>query len=374
MKKIVMFSLILGLGAVAFAASPKAEEKLPKQDSALLRFAGRALPWHPMSTFEILVDEKKMTPSGSLRLIQVGRNGGSAALRGRTTMLFDESANRIWIGSVGGLPQEQMGNGVEELKAFVSKFLPDLVMKNMRVRSELSWDVPTDGAAALVPFNLAIQTGYGSFDRPGAMSADGAYVVLGASYPFDEDPVAFRRRMFEESDLIMWDSEPSDEAIQIVEFSDFECPACRSKWPIVKNQIKRYPGKVLHGMVNFPLPEIHPWAFRAATAGWCIADMDASLLPQLKDTFYGLQQDMELSLVTPTAVDFVAGAGLDEAAFRDCYLKPPSLDGVHAQMAFGNRLGINSTPTYFINGWEVQAPDVIILNELFSKLLAGEEP
>lgn len=374
MKKIVLLMLILGLQTVALAAPPTAEPDLPQQDPSILRFVGRALPWHPMSTFEILVDEKKMTPSGSLRLIQVERKGGAAALRGRTTLLFDESANRMWIGSVGGLPQDRVGESVEDMKAFVSTFLPDLVMKNMRVRSELSWDVPMDGAAALVPFNLLIQTGYGSFERPGAMSADGAYVVLGAAYPFDEDPVAFRRDLFADSGLIMWDHEPGDEPIRIVEFSDFECPACRAKWPLIKAQVDRYPAKVLHGMVNFPLPEIHPWAFRAASAGWCVAKTKTSLLPQFKQTFYDLQQDMELSLVTPTALDFVAGNGLDEAAFRACYLKPPSLDGVHAQMTFGNRLGINSTPTYFINGWEIQAPDAYLLNELFSRLLSGEEP
>ena len=77
------------------------------------------------------------------------------------------------------------------------------------------------------------------------------------------------------------------------------------------------------------------------------------MLP-LKELFYSLQKDMEVSLVTTTSLDFIAGAGLDEEAFRACYLRPPSLSNVHAQIALAQDLGVMSTPTYFVNGWMVQ--------------------
>lgn len=372
-SKIVIVGLVLITASVVLAAPKKGNPELPPQDPELLRYVSRALAWHPTSHFKILTDDKHMTPSGSFRLIQVERTG-TQRLDGRTTMVIDEPAAGVWFGQVGGLPSHEIGDSVEELKTFVAGFISDLLMKNMRMKAVVDWDVEKKGASALLPFNLRIDTGYGEFQRPGAVTVDGAFVLLGAPLPYDQDPVAFRRELFENSLDIMWDHEIHEETVRIVEFSDFECPACRGKWPLIKNQVEKYPGRVVHGMVNFPLPSIHPWAFRAASAAWCVSKMSQTLLPDFKEVFYGLQNDMELSLVTPTSIDFVIGQGLDEEEFRECYLKPVSLDAVHSQMAFGNLLGINSTPSYFINGWLVMASDALSLDLMVKAMVAGEEP
>ncbi len=373
-SKMMITGLVLFTAAVVFAAPPATERELPPQDAEVLRFVGRALAWHPTSKFTILSDDKHMTPSGSFRLIQVERTGASPGLNSRSTLVIDEPGKAIWFGSVGSLPSKEVGKTVEELKAFVDVFIPDILMKNMRMKAKVDWNVTKEGPSALVPFELVVDTGYGDFRRPGAVTVGGAFVLLGAPMPFDQDPVAYRREMFETSKEIMWDHEAGGATVSIVEFSDFECPACRTKWPRIKSQIEKYPKAVLHGMVNFPLPSIHPWAFRAASAAWCVSEMSPKLLPQFKETFYSLQNDMELSLVTPTSVDFVIGQDLEEEQFRECYLKKISLDAVHAQMAFGNFLGISSTPTYFVNGWMVQAPDALSLDQLVKALVAGEEP
>ena len=372
-SRMIIVGLMLVAASVVFAAPPNAKPELPPQDAEVLRFVARALPWHPTSNFKILSDDKQMTPSGAFRLIQVERTG-SQRLDGRTSLLIDEPGKAVWFGNIGRLPSKDVGAGVEELKAFVEVFIPDLLMKNMRMKVKVDWNVTKQGPSALLLFALDVDTGYGSFRRPGAVTADGGLVLLGAPLPFDQDPVAYRRELFENSDTIMWDHENEDAMVRIVEFSDFECPACRVKWPLVKSQIEKNPETVLHGMVNFPLPSIHPWAFRSASAAWCVSDMSPTLLPQFKETFYSLQNDMELSLVTPTSVDYVIGHGLDEQQFLECYLKPVSLDAVHAQMAFGNALGINSTPTYFVNGWMLLASDALTLDQLVKAMIAGEEP
>jgi protein-disulfide isomerase len=369
----LMMGLVMMVAVAATAAPAGAKRELPPQDAKVLRFVSRAMAWSPTAKFEILSDVKHMTPSGSYRLIQVERSG-SPKLDGRTTIVIDEPGNWVWFGNIGSLPSKDVGAKPDELKDFVSDFIPQIMMKNMRMKVKVNWEVTAKGPSALLPFNLIVETGYGTFQRPGAVTVDGALVLLGAPLPYDQDPVAYRKELFEKSDAIMWDHEDTGSTVQIVEFSDFECPACRVKWPLIKSQIEKHPKDVLHGMVNFPLPSIHPWAFRAASAAWCVATMSPTLLPPFKETFYSLQNEMETSLVTPTSIDFVIGRDLDEERFRECYLKPVSLDAVHAQMAFGNGLGINSTPTYFINGWKVLAADALTLDLLVKALLAGEEP
>jgi protein-disulfide isomerase len=173
----------------------------------------------------------------------------------------------------------------------------------------------------------------------------------------------------------MWDTE-SDAAskLDIVEFSDFECPACKGKWPLVKQSIEKHGNAVRHGMVSFPLTTIHPWAFRAASASWCVAEQSPSSLISFKETFYSLQREMQVSEVTPTSIDFVAGNGLDETAFRSCYLREPSLDAVHRQMSLGQVMAVRATPTYFVNGWLIQVPDDTWFPDFLETLLRGEEP
>ena len=246
---------------------------------------------------------------------------------------------------------------------------------NMRVR--LSWDEPYGATAgAIIPFTLVVNTGYGEYDKPVAVTADGRLFVMGAAMPFDEDPVAFRRALFADSESVVWDTHGGSEAkkIEIVEFSDLECPACRAKWPMVENVLEANGSAVRHGMVSFPLISIHPWAFRAASATWCIGEQDPEKVIPFKELFYDLQRDMEVSLVTDTAVDFVVGQKMDEEIFRGCYLRGSSLDAVHRQLALGHRVGVNATPTYFVNGWMIQMAGQEWFPGLIARLAAGQDP
>ena len=165
-----------------------------------------------------------------------------------------------------------------------------------------------------------------------------------------------------------------EQEVEIVEFSDLECPACKGKWPMVKGAMESSGAAIRHGMVSFPLTSIHPWAFRASSATWCVGAQSADQVIGFKELFYELQRDMEVGLVTPTSTDFVAGNGLDEEAFRACYLRGSSLDAVHAQLALGHRVGVNATPTYFVNGWMIQMPQDEWFADLISRLAKGQEP
>lgn len=65
---------------------------------------------------------------------------------------------------------------------------------------------------------------------------------------------------------------PAGAKVQIVEFSDFECPYCVRAYPTVKQIMKDYEGKVQVYFKHFPLTQIHPNAQKAAEASLCAAD------------------------------------------------------------------------------------------------------
>ena len=228
---------------------------------------------------------------------------------------------------------------------------------------------------AIIPFHLVVDTGYGQFPKPVAVTSDGRLLIMGAGMPLEGDPVAIRRALFDDSDFVVWDHGGSGEIkVEIVEFSDLECPACKGKWPMVKAAMESSGAAIRHGMVSFPLTSIHPWAFRASSATWCVGAQAAEQVIGFKELFYDLQRDMEVALVTPTSTDFVVGNGLDEEAFKACYLRGASLDAVHAQLALGHRVGVNATPTYFVNGWMIQMPQDEWFADLISRLAKGQDP
>jgi protein-disulfide isomerase len=357
----------------AFAGAQDAGK--PEPAPKVMRFIKRALAWYPDSQFELVSNTKFQTPSGSYRFVEVSRTCASRLLTGKPTMLVDDNANTIWLGSVGELPPfQQAGASPEALRTFLSQFLPEALNASMGLKVELVWDVGPRRPGALIPFYLKIDSGYGNYQRRAAVTVDGKYLVMASEMPLDEDPVAYRRRLLGNSDLVVWDIENGNETVDIVEFSDLECPACKSKWPIVNAVVQKNAGSVRHGMVSYPLTSIHPWAFRAASASWCVTLQDPHALVSFKETFYALQREMEVSLVTPTSVDFIAGRGLDEAAFRECYLRPPSIDAVHRQLGLSHSMGVNATPTYFVNGWRIQVPDTTWFPQFIERLANGLEP
>jgi protein-disulfide isomerase len=362
---------------VFFSVPLSAEgEDPPEPAPKVMRFAERALAWYPDSVFRLVSNTRVQTPSGSFRLVEVERTCASVTLTGRSTFLIDEVANTVWQGGVGELPPFQdAGAGPDAIRSFLSGFLPEALKASMGLKVEIEWNVGPRRPGAVIPLYLLIDSGYGTYRRQAAVTADGKYFVMGAEMPLNEDPVAYRRRALNDNELVVWDADSGENPpLEMVEFSDLECPACKSKWPIISMVLKKHAGQVRHGMVSYPLTMIHPWAFRAASASWCVALQDPAALIPLKETFYSLQREMEVSLVTPTAVDFVVGSGLDETAFRECYLRPLSIDPVHRQMALGQAMGVRATPTYFVNGWMIQIPDGSWFPAFAERLIRGEEP
>jgi len=372
-------TIMVAIAALTVAGSvTQGAEKDPliAQDPVVLRFVERAIPYYPDSSFTVVADDRKQTPSGSYRIVRVSRTCENRILTGEPSVVIDEVTGIAYLGSVGELPFEQTGTSPRSLRPFLEGFLPDVLQRNLNMKIRVSWDAPEGSiSGAITPFSLIVDTGYGEFARPAAVTSDGNYLIMGTGMPLDGDPVAIRRELFDASDFVLWDHAGEDGApVEIVEFSDLECPACKGKWPMVKQVIEANSGSIRHGMVSFPLTSIHPWAFRASSATWCIGEQGRELVIPFKELFYDLQREMAVTEVTPTSMDFVVGHDLDEAAFRACYLRAPSLQAVHSQLALGNLVGVNATPTYFVNGWMIQMPAEDWFPKFISLLAEGREP
>jgi protein-disulfide isomerase len=135
---------------------------------------------------------------------------------------------------------------------------------------------------------------------------------------------------------------PKDAPITIVEYADFQCPFCRQSQATLKQVLQSYGEDVKLVFKQLPL-EMHAEAFSAAQASFC-AGRQNSFWPYLDRLF--TSQTLSDEALRKSA----ATVGLDQAKFSACISSDESRAAVLKDMEEARRLGINSTPTYVING------------------------
>ena len=132
--------------------------------------------------------------------------------------------------------------------------------------------------------------------------------------------------------------------VTLIEFSDFQCPFCQRVAPTLKQVQQAYGDKVRIVWKDFPLTQIHPQAFKAGEAAHCAGDQGKFW--EYHDRLFANQQLLQPADLKKHAADL----GLDGAAFGACLDTSKYGERVRDGVAEGTRLGINSTPTVYING------------------------
>lgn len=135
--------------------------------------------------------------------------------------------------------------------------------------------------------------------------------------------------------------------VTLVEFSDFQCPYCLRVSPTLKQIHAKYGDKVRIVWKDFPLTQIHPQAFKASEAGHCAAEQGKFW--EFHDLVFANQQAME----PDDLKKYAAAVGVEAGRFNACLDLSKHAEVVRNGVAEGTRLGINSTPTVFINGRRV---------------------
>ncbi len=133
--------------------------------------------------------------------------------------------------------------------------------------------------------------------------------------------------------------------VTIVEFSDFQCPACGAMYPVLKQLDAEFSDRVKFVYKDFPLTSIHPFAQKAAEASEC-ADKQGKFWV-FHDKLFENQQNLAISDLKQYAVDL----GLDSGQFNQCLDSGEFANEVAKDAADAQSLGATGTPTFFINGF-----------------------
>lgn len=148
--------------------------------------------------------------------------------------------------------------------------------------------------------------------------------------------------------------------LQLIEFTDIQCPFCRVFHARYASIATANPGKISLVLLHFPL-ESHPLARSGAHAIECANH--AGGLATFVETAFAFQDS--LAMIGWTAIAHRAGLP-DTAAFTKCLEARPADEKIIRTLRLGDSLKIRGTPTVLVNGWLFPSPpeDSVLLRAL----------
>lgn len=149
--------------------------------------------------------------------------------------------------------------------------------------------------------------------------------------------------------------------VKLVEYGDYECPYCGAAYPVIKQVVSDLGNQIYFQFRNFPLTQIHQNAFAGARAAEA-AGLQKKFW-QMHDTLYENQDPSGKTGWVASSdplnqyfVDFAKQVGLDVNLFKSDYQSSKVNDMINADLSEGNKLNIQGTPAFFLDGKQVTLP------------------
>jgi hypothetical protein len=303
------------------------------------------LPWDPETRVTVEKSPLKLPGFSAWHAVRTGRY---ESLKADAVVFVSDDRKWFFEGDSFLNPKPRPIHSEADLD-WITRRYADLL--HTKVRAEL---VPGRDAAGLKGMAVVLETGFGPVHVPGFVSADGSVFLVGLLWDFQADPRAERRKRI---DLTAQRASGSPEApVTIVEYADMECQYCRFRGRQLDKLLAANVGivNVRRHYKFFPLWSHHAWAMKAASAGDCLFRLaGAPALFRFKELAYGRQESLSVSAVDELAITSAEGEGVSRPDFLGCYLRDESFDRIRKDMDEGYRLGVNSTPTYYVDGTQI---------------------
>lgn len=139
-------------------------------------------------------------------------------------------------------------------------------------------------------------------------------------------------------------------SLTIVEFGDFECPACGLSEGAAQQIRAKYGDRIRYVFRQFPLGKIHPQAEKAAEASECAGEQGKFW--EAIEKIYAEQRDLSVDALKR----YGAELGLDQSHFNQCLDSGETAARVNQDLADGHALGVRATPTFFIGRKRIESP------------------
>ncbi len=159
----------------------------------------------------------------------------------------------------------------------------------------------------------------------------------------------------------------SDAKAVLIEYSDYQCPACGAYYPLVKQMQEKYGDKLALVYRNYPLTSLHQYAQLGAQAAEAAGLQDKYW--EMHDKLFDNQDDwVKAGDVKQKLIDYAKELKLDEKKFKGDLDSSTVKTRVQRDIDSGNAVSVNSTPTFYLNGKKITNP---VGADAFSKVIDG---
>jgi protein-disulfide isomerase len=161
-----------------------------------------------------------------------------------------------------------------------------------------------------------------------------------------------------------WSEGNPNAKVSLIEYGDFECPACGEYYPLVEQLVQNYSSTVQFVFRNFPLYTVHPFAGISAQAAEA-AGLEGGTAKYwaMNDLLYTKQSEWSTnSALTPTQVTsqyldgYAQSIGLDVNTFNNDMNATSVMQKIQTDVDGGNTAQIDHTPTFFVNLEQIPNP------------------
>jgi len=158
----------------------------------------------------------------------------------------------------------------------------------------------------------------------------------------------------------------TDAKVTLVEYGDFQCPACLRYYPALKQVKEKYKDQITFQFRNFPLTQIHLSAMTAHRAAEAASNQGKFW--EMHDLLYERQQVWSQSVSPSSIIEaYAEELGLDLVQYNVDVSGEEEFAAISADIDEGQALGAAGTPTFVLNGEVIESPDPTL--EAFSLLI-----
>lgn len=144
-----------------------------------------------------------------------------------------------------------------------------------------------------------------------------------------------------------------DSKVVLIEYSDFQCPACAYYYPLVDKLTKEYADKIVFAYRHFPLRQIHKNSQFASQTAESAGRQNKFW--EMSDLLFNNQKDWaEENNALDIFRSYAQKLNLDKNKFETDFNSDKTKDKIENDFKSGTTAGVNGTPTFYLNGNKLQ--------------------
>jgi protein-disulfide isomerase len=356
----VLILVVVAAFAVAFAQAPA---KPPAAKPPAARTSGAAsLPsratvdsflkhmfgYDPSISWTVTA----IKPSPATGISEIDLDIKTTQKSGQQKMFVLPGNKRAVLGEMVPFPGEA---GPRPSDTAINTFVRQMTGSNPAITWAIG-EIKPNAVANLTEVTVVLTTPQGRGAVPFMVAADGKYALRGDLAPFSADPFAVDRAKLAKG--VNGPSRGPAGAPLIVEFADLQCPACKAANAVIQKLVSDEP-KARFVFQQFPLTQIHKWAFKAAEFGDCLNRENPAAFWRFVDGVYAVQEKITSDTgntddagkkAEAKLTELASGAGANGKQAAFCANDPATPERVNRSVALGKAVEVTGTPTLFVNG------------------------